>query len=233
MPQNLLEHVSASYLLLRLVGYQSSWRSTEDFSTRGLTSLKVALLSFLAPTAWRLTGSAIWRRGSVTTYWGIGPRGTWRKTARRVWSAYFFFSANVVEVPSAVSRVVKDSLSLSAVAHYMSGRPQWKQTGLLSAVLHTSVFLGSGLGIGVKDSCVWLTSRWTSSRTIVRIREAKISLIRQGCNRYDVWKPFKSRSTNSLLLHIFDIVAPFDKTCCVVDFSRQQGPDKYPQQHLS
>ncbi|GFU57802.1 hypothetical protein TNCV_1850631 [Trichonephila clavipes] len=37
-------------------------------------------------------------------------------------------------------------------------------------------------------------------------------------------KPFKSRSTNSLLLlHIFDIVAPFDKTCCVVDFSRQQG----------
>ncbi|GFW99069.1 hypothetical protein TNCV_3008391 [Trichonephila clavipes] len=25
-------------------------------------------LVFLAPTAWRLTGSAIWRRGSVTTY---------------------------------------------------------------------------------------------------------------------------------------------------------------------
>ncbi|GFX95759.1 hypothetical protein TNCV_4886851 [Trichonephila clavipes] len=41
-------------------------------------------------------------------------------------------------------REFKDSLSLSAVAHYMSGRPQWKQTGLLSAVLHTSVFLGSG-----------------------------------------------------------------------------------------
>ncbi|GFW53370.1 hypothetical protein TNCV_3927491 [Trichonephila clavipes] len=77
-------------------------------------------LVFLAPTAWRLTGSAIWRRGSVTTYWGSASRGTWRKTARRVWSAYFFFSANVVEVPSAVSRVVKDSLSLSAVAHYMS-----------------------------------------------------------------------------------------------------------------
>ncbi|GFV19935.1 hypothetical protein TNCV_2391091 [Trichonephila clavipes] len=52
---------------------------------------------FLAPTAWRLTGSAIWRRGSVTTYWGSASRGTWRKTARRVWSAYFFFSANVVE----------------------------------------------------------------------------------------------------------------------------------------
>ncbi|GFV02041.1 hypothetical protein TNCV_3751961 [Trichonephila clavipes] len=48
-------------------------------------------LVFLAPTAWRLTGSAIWRRGSVTTYWGSASRGTWRKTARRVWSAYFFF----------------------------------------------------------------------------------------------------------------------------------------------
>ncbi|GFX64064.1 retrovirus-related Pol polyprotein from transposon 412 [Trichonephila clavipes] len=46
-------------------------------------------LVFLAPTAWRLTGSAIWRRGSVTTYWGSASRGTWGKTARRVWSAYF------------------------------------------------------------------------------------------------------------------------------------------------
>ncbi|GFX27081.1 hypothetical protein TNCV_439871 [Trichonephila clavipes] len=121
MPQNLLEHVSASYLLLRLVGYQSSWRSTEDFQyTRPHLLGRSLSLVFLAPTAWRLTGSAIWRRGSVTTYWGSASRGTWRKTARRVWSAYFFFSANVVEVPSAVSRVVKDSLSLSAVAHYMS-----------------------------------------------------------------------------------------------------------------
>ncbi|GFV99634.1 hypothetical protein TNCV_5079961 [Trichonephila clavipes] len=137
MPQNLLEHVSASYLLLRLVGYQSSWRSTEDFQYKRPHLLGRSLcLVFLAPTAWRLAGSAIWRRGSVTTYWGSASRGTWRKTARRVWSAYFFFSANVVE------KVVKDSLSLSAVAHYMSGRPQWKQTGLLSAVLHTSVFLG-------------------------------------------------------------------------------------------
>ncbi|GFV14611.1 hypothetical protein TNCV_1701461 [Trichonephila clavipes] len=61
-------------------------------------------------------------------------------------------------------------------------------------------------------------------------RDQIVSSVR--CNRYDVWKPFKSRSTNSLLLHIFDIVAPFDKTCCVVDFS-STGPDKYPQQHLS
>ncbi|GFU91029.1 hypothetical protein TNCV_4923601 [Trichonephila clavipes] len=167
MPQNLLEHVSASYLLLRLVGYQSSWRSTEDFQyTRPHLLGRSLSLVFLDPTAWRLTGSAIWRRGSVTTYWGSASRGTWRKTARRVWSAYFFFSANVVEVPSAVSRVVKDSLSLSAVAHYMSRTSAVKQTGL---------------GIGVKDSCVWLTSRWTSSRTIVRIRETKsVSSVRDA-----------------------------------------------------
>ncbi|GFX71223.1 hypothetical protein TNCV_3409931 [Trichonephila clavipes] len=146
MPQNLLEHVSASYLLLRLVGYQSSWRSTEDFSTRGLTSLEGRSPGvFLAPTAWRLTGSAIWRRGSVTTYWESASRGTWRKTARRVWSAYFFFSANVVEVPSAVSRVVKDSLSLSAVAHYMS-RTSAVETNrsVVSRSPHICFFLGSG-----------------------------------------------------------------------------------------
>ncbi|GFU92136.1 hypothetical protein TNCV_1082581 [Trichonephila clavipes] len=40
-------------------------------------------LVFLAPTAWRLTGSAIWRRGSVTTYWGSASRGTWRKTGEK------------------------------------------------------------------------------------------------------------------------------------------------------
>ncbi|GFV39916.1 hypothetical protein TNCV_1808281 [Trichonephila clavipes] len=80
MPQNLLEHVSASYLLLRLVGYQSSWRSTEDFQyTRPHLLGRSLSLVFLAPTAWRLTGSAIWRRGSVTTYWGSASRGTWRK----------------------------------------------------------------------------------------------------------------------------------------------------------
>ncbi|GFT45438.1 hypothetical protein TNCV_349091 [Trichonephila clavipes] len=129
MPQNLLEHVSASYLLLRLVGYQSSWRSTEDFQyTRPHLLGRSLSLVFLAPTAWRLTGSAIWRRGSVTTYWGSASRGTWRKTERRVWSAYFFFSANVVEVPSAVSRVVKDNLSLgSSALHVQDVRSGNKQ----------------------------------------------------------------------------------------------------------
>ncbi|GFS81812.1 hypothetical protein TNCV_1544481 [Trichonephila clavipes] len=141
--QNLLEHVSASYLLLRLVGYQSSWRSTEDFQyTRPHLLGRSLSLVFLAPTAWRLTGSAIWRRGFVTTYWGSASRGTWRKTARRVWSAYFFFSANVVEVPSAVSRVVKDSLSLgSSALHVQDVRSGNKQV-CCPAVLHTSVFLG-------------------------------------------------------------------------------------------
>ncbi|GFV22961.1 hypothetical protein TNCV_1056511 [Trichonephila clavipes] len=33
----------------------------------------------------------LWRRI------GDQPRGTWRKTARTVWSAYFFFSANIVD----------------------------------------------------------------------------------------------------------------------------------------
>ncbi|GFX04248.1 transposon Ty3-I Gag-Pol polyprotein [Trichonephila clavipes] len=120
MPQNLLEHVSASYLLLRLVGYQSSWRSTEDFQyTRPHLLGRSLSLVFLAPTAWRLTGSAIWRRGSVTTYWGSASRVTWRKTARRVWSAYFS------SVPTSSKfrrrfRELSKTAFLSAVAHYMS-----------------------------------------------------------------------------------------------------------------
>ncbi|GFT56374.1 hypothetical protein TNCV_1388871 [Trichonephila clavipes] len=130
-------------------------------------------LVFLAPTAWRLTGSAIWRRGSAND------------CQRRRSSVGGF-------------EVVKDSLSLSAVAHYMSGRPQWKQTGALYFLV-TAAYVGRGLvslgfvdtgakpfqlrlersllmiGDRVKDSCVWLTSRWTSSRTIVRIRETNQS----------------------------------------------------------
>ncbi|GFY22423.1 hypothetical protein TNCV_2176841 [Trichonephila clavipes] len=198
MPQNLLEHVSASYLLLRLVGYQSSWRSTEDFQYH----LRSLCLVFLAPMA--TTGSAIWRR-SVTTYWGSASRGTWRKTSRRVWSAYFFFKRRRSSVGGFES-CQRQPFSLgSSALHVQDVRSGNKQDW----------------GSESKDSCVWLTSRWTSSRTIVRIRETKSVSSVRGCNRYDVWKPFKSRSTNSLLLHIFDIVAPFDKTCCVVDFSRQ------------
>ncbi|GFS82462.1 hypothetical protein TNCV_4777711 [Trichonephila clavipes] len=75
---------------------------------------------FLAPTAWRLTGSAIWRRGSVTTYWGSASRGTWRKTARKEFGRRI--SSSVPTSSSSVGgfELSKNSLSLSAVAHYMS-----------------------------------------------------------------------------------------------------------------
>ncbi|GFT54165.1 hypothetical protein TNCV_3565141 [Trichonephila clavipes] len=71
--------------------------------------LKVALLSF--PRSYGLATDWIgdMATGICNDVLGIGLSWDWRKTARRVWSAYFF-SANVVEVPSAVSRVVKDSL---------------------------------------------------------------------------------------------------------------------------
>ncbi|GFU92428.1 hypothetical protein TNCV_3569361 [Trichonephila clavipes] len=101
-------------------------------------------LIFLAPTAWRLTGSAIWRRGPVTTYWGSASRGTWRKTARRVWSAYFFFSANVVEFRRRFRGVVKDSLSLSAVAHYMSRTSAVETNRSVVSRSPHICFLGSG-----------------------------------------------------------------------------------------
>ncbi|GFV48273.1 hypothetical protein TNCV_4716571 [Trichonephila clavipes] len=78
MPQNLLEHVSASYLLLRQLVTSHLGGRRRISSTRGLTFGRS-----LSLTAWRLTGSAIWRRGSVTTYWGSASRGTWRKTARK------------------------------------------------------------------------------------------------------------------------------------------------------
>ncbi|GFV10989.1 hypothetical protein TNCV_1731441 [Trichonephila clavipes] len=60
------------YLLLRLVGYQSSWRSTEDFQyTRPHLLGRSLSLVFLAPTAWRLTGSAM-ATGICNDVLGIG-----------------------------------------------------------------------------------------------------------------------------------------------------------------
>ncbi|GFU74783.1 hypothetical protein TNCV_2431731 [Trichonephila clavipes] len=176
MPQNLLEHVSASYLLLRLVGYQSSWRSTEDFQYKRPHLLGRSLcLVFLAPTAWRLTGSAIWRRGSVTTYWGSASRGTWRKTARRVWSAYFFFSANVVEVPSAVSRVVKDSLSLgSSALHVQDVRSGNKQ------VCFTAAYVGRGLvSVDFADTGA-KTFQLRLERSLLRIGDRSPKILASG-----------------------------------------------------
>ncbi|GFU92828.1 hypothetical protein TNCV_1913781 [Trichonephila clavipes] len=160
MPQNLLEHVSASYLLLRLVGYQSSWRSTEDFQyTRPHLLGRSLSLVFLAPTAWRLTGPAIWRRGSVTTYWGSASRGTWRKTARRVWSAYFFFSANFVEVPSAVSSCQRQPFSLgSSALHVQDVRSGNKQ--VCCQPFSTHLFYLVQVGISEQELCIsWLQRR--------------------------------------------------------------------------
>ncbi|GFT52126.1 hypothetical protein TNCV_4504981 [Trichonephila clavipes] len=130
------------------------WRSTEDFQyTRPHLLGRSLSLVFLAPTAWRLTGSAIWRRGSVTTYWGSASRGTWRKTARRVWSAYFFFSANVVEVPSAVSRVVKDSLSLgSSALHVQDVRSGNKQ--VCCQPFSTHLFFLVQVAISEQELCI-------------------------------------------------------------------------------
>ncbi|GFT34004.1 hypothetical protein TNCV_4384571 [Trichonephila clavipes] len=161
MPQNLLEHVSASYLLLRLVGYQSSWRSTEGISVHAASPpWKVALLSF--PRSYGLATDWIgdMAGGPVTTYWGSASRGTWRKTARRVWSSYFFFSANVVEVPSAVSRVVKDSLfSLgSSALHVQDVRSGNKQ--VCCQPFSTHLFFLVQVGISEQELCIsWLQRR--------------------------------------------------------------------------
>ncbi|GFV13383.1 hypothetical protein TNCV_4887111 [Trichonephila clavipes] len=144
MPQNLLEHVSASYLLLRLVGYSHLGGRRRISSTSGLTSLEGrALFSF--PRSYRprrLTGSAIWRRGSVTAVLGIEPLvglGVKRREefGRRISS--FQCQTSSFEVPSADFRVVlQDSLSLlGEVAHcaVQDVRGGNKQVGLLSAVL--------------------------------------------------------------------------------------------------
>ncbi|GFU17550.1 hypothetical protein TNCV_617041 [Trichonephila clavipes] len=105
---------------------------------------KVALLSF--PRSYGLATDWIgdMATGICNDVLGIGLSWTWRKTMRRVWSAYFFFSANVVEVPSAVSRVVKDSLFLSAVAHYMSRTSAVETNRSVVSRSPHICFLGSG-----------------------------------------------------------------------------------------
>ncbi|GFT81100.1 hypothetical protein TNCV_1649481 [Trichonephila clavipes] len=80
---------------------------------------KVALLSFSRSYGLATDWIGDMATGICNDVLGSASRGTWRKTARRVWSAYFFFSANVVEVPSAVSRELSKT-AFSAVAHYMS-----------------------------------------------------------------------------------------------------------------
>ncbi|GFW64569.1 hypothetical protein TNCV_3513911 [Trichonephila clavipes] len=110
-----LESTRARIGLLSII--TSSWLPVILAADGGFPVHTTSLPWMVPPTAWRLTGSAIWRRGSETAYWGSASRRTWHRTASGVWSTNFFFSVNVIEVLSAVSIVVKDSLSLSAVAH--------------------------------------------------------------------------------------------------------------------
>ncbi|GFU76700.1 hypothetical protein TNCV_1835961 [Trichonephila clavipes] len=143
---------------------------------------KVALLSFPRPTAWRLTD------GDMAT--GIcndvlGSAVGRRKTARRVWSGRI----SSVPTSSKFRRRFRESCQrqpFSAVAHYMSRRPQWKQTGLLSAVLHTSVFLGSGEFLN--RSSVFLVTAAYVGRGLV-----SVGFVDTGA------KPFQLRLERSLL----------------------------------
>ncbi|GFU92028.1 hypothetical protein TNCV_2699711 [Trichonephila clavipes] len=145
MPQNLLEHVSASYLLLRLVGLPVILAVDGGFPVRGSPGRS---LSFDFPRSYGLATNWIGDMATGICNDVLGDRplvelGVKRREefGRRISSSVPTSS----KFRRRFRRVVKDSLSLSAVAHYMcQGRPQWKQTGLLSAVLHTSVFLGSG-----------------------------------------------------------------------------------------
>ncbi|GFU77265.1 hypothetical protein TNCV_659981 [Trichonephila clavipes] len=111
-PESTRVNVSA-YLLLRLVGYQSSWRSTEDFQYT-----RPHLLEGRSPcfprscTARRLTGSAIWRRGICNDVVWDRPLKFGVKR-REEFGRRISFSANVVEVPSAVFESCQNSLSFS------------------------------------------------------------------------------------------------------------------------
>ncbi|GFS96230.1 hypothetical protein TNCV_16131 [Trichonephila clavipes] len=107
---------------------------------------KVALFSFPRSTAWRLTGSRRYGdEGSVTTYWGSASRGTWRKTAREEFGRRISSSVPTSSKFRRRFRELSNSLSLSAVAHYMS-RTSAVETNrsVVSRSPASSVFLGSG-----------------------------------------------------------------------------------------
>ncbi|GFX91117.1 hypothetical protein TNCV_3178691 [Trichonephila clavipes] len=145
-------------------------------------------LIFLAPTAWRLTGSAIWRRGSVTTYWGSASRGTWRKTARRVWSAYFLLQCQ---------------RRRSSVGGFELSKTAFLSLGSSALHVRTSAVETNRIGDRV-EFCVWLTSRWTSSRTIVRIERPNQSLsVRDATGT--TFGSLSNLGRPTLLLHIFDM----------------------------
>ncbi|GFV21463.1 hypothetical protein TNCV_1372451 [Trichonephila clavipes] len=94
--------------------------------------------------------------GSVTTYWDR-PRGIPMQNGEKSLVGVFF-SANVVEVPSAVSRVVKDSLSLGSSALHVQTSAVETNRSVVSRSPHIC-FSGSG-GNFKQELCIsWLQRR--------------------------------------------------------------------------
>ncbi|GFW55628.1 hypothetical protein TNCV_120121 [Trichonephila clavipes] len=125
MPQNLLEHVSASYWLPVILAVDGGFpvHAASHLLGRSLS------LVFLAPTAWR-TGSAI--RGSVTTYRPLVGLGVKRREefGRRI---------SILQCQSSKKRQ-PFSLGSSAL-HVQDVR---KTNRSVVSRSPTSVFLGSG-----------------------------------------------------------------------------------------
>ncbi|GFQ71387.1 hypothetical protein TNCT_524571 [Trichonephila clavata] len=116
--QNPLQHELTCYLLLRLVGYQSSLRPTEDCHNMRLYLLwRFPGLVFLVSTAWRSTGSTIRRWISETAGWESTSSWTRCRTRKEVWSASFF---SLIEALSAISITVKNGFPLPAVEYDIS-----------------------------------------------------------------------------------------------------------------
>ncbi|GFV19308.1 hypothetical protein TNCV_3998281 [Trichonephila clavipes] len=100
-------------------------------------------LVFLAPTAWRLTGSAMATGICRRAYWGSASRGTWRKNGEKSLVGVFLLQCQRRQFRRRFSNSCQGqpfSLGSSAL-HVQDVRSGNKKQGLLSAVLHTSVFL--------------------------------------------------------------------------------------------
>ncbi|GFW55411.1 hypothetical protein TNCV_117951 [Trichonephila clavipes] len=117
-------------------------------------------LVFLAPTAWRLTGSAIWRRGSVTTYWGSALVGLGVKRreefGRRISSS--------VPTSSKFRRRFRGELSKTAFSlgssalHVQDVRSGNKQ--VCCQPFSTHLFFLVQVGISEQELCIsWLQRR--------------------------------------------------------------------------
>ncbi|GFU79373.1 hypothetical protein TNCV_1610821 [Trichonephila clavipes] len=115
-------------------------------------------LVFLAPTAWRLTGSAIWRRGSVTTYWdrplvGLGVKRR-EEVGRRISSS--------VPTSSKFRRrfreLSKTAFLGSSALHVQDVRSGNKQ--VCCQPFSTHLFFLVQVGISEQELCIsWLQRR--------------------------------------------------------------------------